>query len=77
MNYNIYVIDSEAYYGGKSLVGAESADEANKIIDAFIHNDPHNHGDSWGYSHVDEDDAVEGVYSEQKGILYYGIYYTG
>jgi hypothetical protein len=77
MKYKVYVIDSDACYHGKSLVGAESADEANKFIDNFVHNDPHNHGDSWGYCHVDEDDVVEGVYAEHKGILYYGIHYSG
>ena len=56
---------------------AESAEEANKIIDAFVKDDPHNYCDSWGYCHVDEYEAVEGVYSEQKGIVYRGIYYTG
>ena len=77
MKYKVYVIDSRAYYAGKSLVAAESAEEANKIIDAFIKDDPHNYADSWGYYHVDEYEAVEGVYSEQKGIIYRGIYYTG
>jgi hypothetical protein len=77
MNYKVYIIDSDAYYHGKALVAAESADEANKFIDDFVHNDPHNHGDSWGYCHVDEGDAVEDVYAERKGILYYGIHYGG
>ena len=77
MKYKVYIIDSDACYGGKSLVAAESAEEANKIIDTFVHSDSHNHADSWGYCHVDEYDAIEEVYAKQKGILYYGIYYTG
>ena len=77
MKYKVYVIDSEAHYTGTSLVAAESAEEANKIIDAFVKDDPHNYCDSWGYCHVDEYEAIEGVYSEQKGIIYRGIYYTG
>lgn len=77
MKYKVYVIDSDAYYHGKAIVAAESAEEANKFIDDFVHNDPHNQSDSWGYSHVDEDDAVEDVYAERKGILYYGIHYSG
>ena len=77
MRYKVYVIDSNAHHIGKSIVAAQSAQEANKTIDAFIHRDPHNHSDSWGYCHVDESDAVEDVYAERKGILYYGIHYTG
>ena len=77
MRYKVYVVDSDAYYAGKSFVAAESSEEANKFIDAFVHNDPHNHADSWGYCHVEEYDAIEDVYAERKGIIYYGIYYTG
>ena len=77
MKYKVYMINSNAHYIGKSLVAAESAEEANKIIDAFVHNDPHNHEDSWGYCHVDEGDVIEDIYAERKGILYYGISYTG
>ena len=77
MKYKVYIIDSEGYYAGSSLVAAESAEEANKIIDAFVKDDPHNYADSWGYCHVDEYEAIEGIYSERKGIIYRGIYYTG
>lgn len=77
MKYKVYVIDSNAYYAGKSIVAAESARRANEIIDGFVHDDPHNHADSWGYSYVKECDALEDVYAEREGILYYGIYYTG
>lgn len=77
MEYKVYIVDSGAYYGGKALVAAESAEEANKFIDDFVHRDSHNHGDSWGYCHVDEGDSIEEVYAKEKGILYYGIYYTG
>ena len=77
MKYKVYVIDSKGYYAGKSLVAAESVEEANKIIDAFVKDDPHNYADSWGYCHVDEYEAIDGIYSEQKGIIYQGIYYSG
>lgn len=77
MEYKVYIIDSDACYGGKALVAAESAEEANKFIDDFVRYDSHNHGDSWGYCHVDESDVIEDVYAKRKGILYYGIYYTG
>lgn len=36
-----------------------------------------NWNDSWGYCEVDESDAIEGVLSERKGIVLYGIYYYG
>lgn len=77
MKYKVYMIDSNAYYAGKSVVAAESAQEANKIIDTFVHEDSHNRSDSWGYCHVEEGDALEDVYAERKGIIYYGIHYTG
>ena len=68
MKYKVYVIDSKGYYAGKSLVAAECAEEANKIIDAFVKDDPHNHADSWGYCHVDEYEVIENIYSEQQGF---------
>ena len=66
MKCKVYIINSNTGYQGNALVAAESADEANKFIDDF---------DSWGYCHVNEGDAIEDVYAERKGILYYGIYY--
>ena len=60
-----------------SLVAAENAEEANKIISKEIKEDIHNHNDMWGYGMIDEYDIVENVYSEVKGIVLYGIYYYG
>lgn len=48
MKYKVYIVDSDAYYLGKAIVAAESADEANKFIDDFVHNDSHNPSGSWG-----------------------------
>lgn len=64
-------------YGGWSLVAAHTAEEANQIINKFIKDDPKNYMDSWGYDQVSEYDVVENVYSEQEGIVYMGIYYSG
>lgn len=73
--YNVYVIDSDCFYHGKSLVAAENAEEANKIIKNFKDQDKDNTFDSWGYCFIDEDDIISDVYSERKGIVMYGISY--
>ena len=75
--YKVYVSRSACYYGGISLIAANSAAEANKTIDLFKEVDIGNKCDSWGYTSVDEDDILEGVYSEKDGIICSGIYYTG
>lgn len=33
--------------------------------------------DSWGYNHVGECDCVGHLYSDELGIILYGIHYTG
>lgn len=75
--YKVYVCRSGCYYGGISLIAANNAVEANRKIDLFKQVDEGNKCDSWGYTSVDEDDILEGVYSENNGIIYHGIYYTG
>lgn len=79
--YNVYKIDTggryASCYSGMSLVAAENADEANKIISKEIKEDVNNANDMWGYGMVDEYDIVENVYSNVKGIVLYGIYYRG
>lgn len=79
--YNVYKIDTggryAGCYSGISLVAAENADEANKIISKEIKEDVNNANDMWGYGMVDEYDIVENVYSDVKGIVLYGIYYKG
>lgn len=74
---NVYKIESCTCYSGISLVVAENAEEANSFIDSYKNCDTGNYGDSKGYCHVDECDKLEGVFGESKGIIYYGIFYSG
>ena len=76
--YKVYVIDSKIYYTGYALVAAENAEMATKEIEIFKRADKDNSRDSKGYhSSVSEDDALEGVFSENSGIIFHGIRYTG
>ena len=75
--YKVYCINSKSCYRGLSLVAADNAEEANSIIERFKDFDKDNKLDSLGYELVDEDDVIKSVYSEEKGIMLYGIYYIG
>ena len=75
--YKVYKVEPRMYYHGMSLVAAESAVEANSIIADFKRDDTNNWNDSWGYCEVGESDVIEGLLSERKGIVLYGIYYCG
>ena len=75
--YKVYKVEPQTHYHGMSLVAAESAVEANSIIADFKKDDTNNWNDSWGYCEVYESDAIEGVFSERKGIVLRGIYYYG
>lgn len=75
--YKVYQIRSKCYYRGIGLVAAESVIEANKLIDNFIASDPNNIYDSWGCEHVNELDRIEPLQSKEKGIILFGIYYSG
>lgn len=75
--YKVYKVEPQMYYHGVSLVAADNAEEANVIIADFKRDDTNNWNDSWGYCGVDESDAIEGLLSERKGIVLYGIYYYG
>lgn len=76
--YKVYKVEPRLYcYSGISLVAAENAEGANKIIDDFKQWDKENYADSWGYSNVDETDCIEGLYSEKEGIIIQDIYYRG
>ena len=78
MKYKVYEISPKlSCYRGLSLVATESAEKANQIIRKFINDDPNNNMDSWGYSYVAEYNIIEGLYSEQEGIVHMGIYYYG
>lgn len=75
--YKVYPIDSRSHYIGSALVAADSAEEANELIDEFKDSDTKNHLDSYGYSYVYESDRIEDVFSIRKGIVHFGIYYYG
>ena len=76
--YKVYVINSEACYTGYAFVAAENAEMATKEIEIFKRIDKDNAMDSKGYnSIVSEDDVLEGVFSENSGIIFHGIRYTG
>lgn len=78
MKYNVYEVRPRlGCYHGMSLVAAESAEEANRIIEDFVKSDPKNFYDSWGYGQVSESDLIEGVYSENKRIVHMDIHYCG
>lgn len=78
MKYKVYSVTPRlGCYQGLSLVAANSAEEANCIIDKFIKDDPKNHMDSWGYSKVSEHDVIEDIYSEIEGVVHMGIFYYG
>lgn len=75
--YKVYKVEPQIHYHGMSLVAAVNAVEANSIIADFKRDDTNNWSDSWGYCEVDESDSIEGLLSERKGIVLYGIYYYG
>lgn len=76
--YKVYIIDSEMCYTGYALVAAENAEMATKEIEIFKRADKDNFEDSKGYCpNVSEDDVLEGVFSENSGIIFHGIRYTG
>lgn len=75
--YKVYKVEPQMHYHGMSLVAAVNAEEANSIIADFKRDDTNNWNDSWGYCEVGENDAIEGLLSENKGIVLHGIYYYG
>ena len=75
--YNVYMIQANIHYDGISLVAANTVEEANSFITSFQNIDKENNCDSWGYGTVDEHDIIEGVYSENSGIIHHGIHYSG
>lgn len=77
--YNIYEIyPSRNCYSGTALVAAESIEQANEFILNFKRGDSNNNTNSWGYSYIDDDELpVEHLFSDEPGIIKYGIYYDG
>lgn len=75
--HQVYLVEPRCGYDGKGLVAADSAIQANEIIDDFVRRDNDNVLDSWGYNRVGEYDRIEHLYSDKTGIILYGIHYTG
>ena len=75
--FNVYKINSACCYRGYSLVSAECVEEANVIIKEFKEKDKDNICDSYGYEYVNESNIMEFISSNVKGIIEYGIYYSG
>lgn len=75
--FKVYKVTSGACYTGYALVAANSAEEANKHIATFKNSDKDNTCDSWGYDKVYEDDRIEHLFSDEEGIIDYGISYSG
>ena len=76
--YKVYKVDGECCYSGYSLVAAKNPEEAIKYIKSFKENDSLNEGNSFGYcEYITEEDQIEGIWSEEPGIIHYGIIYCG
>lgn len=73
--YKVYRIYSKIDYTGYSLIAAKTAEEANWMIEDFKKSDTKNRLDSYGYDYVDENDAIEDLYSDRVGFILHGIDY--
>ena len=71
----VYRIYSKMGYTGYSLIAAETAEEANWMIEDFKESDTRNLLDSYGYDYVNENDAIENLYSDCVGFILHGIDY--
>lgn len=76
MRYKVYKIEPSPCYSGISLVAAENEEVANKEIEDFKNRDNDNNLNSWGYGKVSESDVIDNLYSDERGIMLYGIYYS-
>lgn len=75
--YKVYKMYADGPYGGSALIAANSAEEANKCIDDFIDSDKDNKFNSYSYHHVDEDDCIQCLSSDEHGIIEDDIWYIG
>lgn len=73
----LYKVDPAVFYSGFALVGADSSGEANSYINKFKSEDVSNYYSSKGYSLVTEDDAIEDCNPSYRGIIHFGIFYSG
>lgn len=75
--YKVYHMNPKFCYNGFALIAAMSAEEANEYIANYKEQDPYNIGNSYGWTYVYEDDAIENLTSSVGGIIYDCIYYSG
>ena len=75
--YKVYYMSPSSCYSGFALIAAMSAEEANECIANFKERDSNNKYDSYGWTYVYEDDAIEELSSNVGGIIYDHIYYSG
>lgn len=73
--YKVYFVPCKMYYTGYSLIAANTAEEANKMIEAFKESDPSNLYDSFGYGFTDEKDVIKSLHADHDGFILHGIYY--
>lgn len=75
--YKVYHMNPSSCYGGFALIAAMSSEEANEYIANYKEQDASNIGNSYGWTYVYEDDAIENLTSSVCGIIYDYIYYSG
>lgn len=75
--YKVYHMNPGACYGGFALIAAMSAEEANEYIADYKEQDASNACNSYGWTYVYEDDAIEDLTSSIGGIVYNYVYYSG
>lgn len=73
--YKVYRIYSKIDYTGYSLIAANTAEEANQMIEDFKKSDSRNLNDSYGYDYVDENDVIENLHADYTGFILHGIDY--
>ena len=73
--YKVYRIYSKVDYTGYSLIAANTAEEANQMIEDFKKSDSRNLNDSCGYDYVDENDVIENLHADYIGFILHGIDY--
>lgn len=73
----IYKVDPAAYYLGFALIAAPNAAAANEMIAEYKTSDPTNQWDSFGFTYVTEEDAIDDIYSNLTSIIYNSIQYCG
>ena len=72
--YNVYKVNSFDGYKGYTLIGAETVEEARKILDAYKKTFENTHNVFYGTSFwVGEEDILPNIYADKKGILFEGI----